>query len=278
MTRLLNPIVLAFALSTLAFADASAQGIRHSLGTGDCSPLSIQLGLGVEAEPEYVGARTIRRSASPEINLSYRTESLGTIALGTEVGGLLWAPLETPFFSAGMMVSYDSGRKDGPKGSGHRPGGARLRGMGSIGGAAAYGGFVSATIEGLELSAYALKTPSGRGSGGAQGTLSLTVPIMARHGVEMSLEASLNAADRRYMQAYFGVDALQSERSGLRRHAAAGGLKSAGATLEVSYALSKAWTLHGELGAERLMGSAANSPVTERRVQPHESLGLSYRF
>jgi len=269
------------ALATLclfSLLDASAQGLRHAFGNDGDDPFSASLGLAVAAAPEYVGARHIRASAVPEFNVAYRTRDLGRFALGTAAGGLVWLPVETSLVSAGLLLSYDSGRKDGADGDAYRPGGARLRGLGAIRGSVLYGGFASMDLGVVALTAYALKAPSGKGSSGAQGALSLEVPLPAPGGVEMSLSASLSIADRRYMQAYFGVDARQSQRSGLARHEAAGGLKSVGLSVEASHALSKTWHLQGSVGAERLLRSAASSPITERRLQPRAAVGLSYIF
>jgi MipA family protein len=266
------------ALALLSQSGASAQSLRHAFGNDSAADFNASLGLAIAAAPEYVGARHVRASAVPEFNLAYRTRDFGRFAFGTAAGGLVWLPVDTSPVTAGVLLSYDSGRRDGDDGDAYRPGGARLRGMGAIRGSLLYGGFASVDLGPASLTAYALKAPSGKGSGGAQGALSLEVPLPTTGGVEMSLSGNLNIADRRYMQAYFGVDALQSQNSGLARHDAGGGLKSAGLSLEAFYPLSRTWNLQGNVGAEWLMRGAASSPVTERRMQPRAALGMSYRF
>ena len=266
------------ALGLFSVMDVSAQGLRHAFGKDDDARFAASLGLAIASTPEYVGARHLRTSAVPEFNLSYRSDDLGSFAFGTAAGGLVWLPVQTPSVSAGLLLSYDGGRRESAGGNAYRAGGARLRGMGDIRSSVLYGGFASMDLGGVALTAYALKAPSGKGSGGAQGALSLELPLADAAGFEMSASINLNLADLRYMQAYFGVDALQSQRSGLNRYQAAGGLKSAGLSVEASYALSRTWNLHGVAGAERLLHSAASSPLTERHTQPHAALGLSYTF
>lgn len=270
-----------FAIAALGFfsmLDVSAQGLRHAFGNDESARFAANLGLAVASTPEYIGARHLRTAAVPEFNLSYRSQDLGSFALGTAAGGLVWLPVQSPSVNAGFLLSHDGGRRDSGGANAYRAGGARLRGLGDIRGSLLYGGFVSVDLGALALTAYVLKAPRGKGSGGAQGTLSMELPLADVAGFELSLSASANLADRRYMQAYFGVDALQAQRSGLARHDAAGGLKSAGLSIEASYALSRTWNLHGVAGAERLLRSAASSPVTERRMQPHAALGLGYSF
>jgi len=265
--------VLTLALPESALAQP---GLAARL-TGGKDPFQASIGLGAEYAPEYEGAKKSAAGALPSLDLAYRTESFGSFALGTSVGGLAWIPVQNPIYSLALLVSYDGGRKDDEDGGGLTRGSKRLRGLGDVKGTVLYGGFGSITVADTSVNLVLLKAPSGRGHGGGFGTLSADVPFTLG-GLEFALTPSVNFADRKYMQAYFGVTPLQSQRSGLRVYQAKAGLKSYGLGLSTEVPLDDHWSLFANLAVDRLAGDAAKSPIVERRVQPSFALGVSYGF
>lgn len=101
------------------------------------------------------------------------------------------------------------------------------------------------------------------------------------HGQSWALGASLGAGDARYMQAWHGVTPAQSSQSGYAPFDAAAGLRDA--------ALHAIWrtelqVLNEPVGvfvgasASRLLGSAAQSPLTRQRTHAVFNAGAAWRF
>lgn len=95
----------------------------------------------------------------------------------------------------------------------------------------------------------------------------------------LSIGAQVTYSDDNYTQAYFGVDAGQSELSGLPVYDAGGGVNRAGLAVTAILPLGRGWTSTLIVNLSRQLGDAADSPiVTERgdEFQPFVGLGFSY--
>lgn len=120
---------------------------------------------------------------------------------------------------------------------------------------------------------------------GVTGHESLVAEIGADAVVQASDRLTLNAGPRflfgsdRYAATYFGVTATESAASGLSAFDAGGGLLSAGVEIGATYQFNDDWGLRGAIGYERLMGDAADSPITAQgsRTQGSASLTLTRR-
>ena len=147
----------------------------------------------------------------------------------------------------------------------------RLRGWGDVGLGAnvrLFGSYL--------LGPVAVIADARRQLGAGNGTLisaglTRNLPI-ARHLIVVPA-ASLTWADARYSRAYFGIDADQSATAlaqgfALPAHAARAGLRDAAVSLFAIVPLDDRWSLQSLVRAEVLLGDAAASPLTERRVQP----------
>ncbi len=93
-------------------------------------------------------------------------------------------------------------------------------------------------------------------SSGETEDLSLIGPIII---------AGLSAdwADDEYTSGFFGVDEMQSVRSGLPQHTAEAGFKSVNLELSVLYPISRSWTVLGFSGYRKLIGDVDNSPIVK---------------
>jgi outer membrane protein len=87
-------------------------------------------------------------------------------------------------------------------------------------------------------------------------------------------------ADENYMQEYFGVGASNVRDSGLRFYNADAGFKDVGFRLAADYQFSQSWSVGAAGQYIRLIGDAADSPVTKRGSEDQLFGGLSvgYRF
>ena len=96
----------------------------------------------------------------------------------------------------------------------------------------------------------------------------------------LSLGPRLGLASSDYLDTYLGVDAEQSAASGLREFDPDGGVSGVGLEVEARYALTPAWSVVANAGYERLVGDAADSPVTDvgSENQFTAGIGVTYRF
>jgi outer membrane scaffolding protein for murein synthesis (MipA/OmpV family) len=95
-------------------------------------------------------------------------------------------------------------------------------------------------------------------------------------GVEIG--ASTTFADNRHMEDYFGVSASQATASGLGAFDAEAGFKRIDLNVGAQWLMSDNWLLIGEAGIGRLVGDAADSPITENNVQGSVFAGVAYVF
>lgn len=67
----------------------------------------------------------------------------------------------------------------------------------------------------------------------------------------------------RYMNTYFGVSGSESNSSGLDDYDASAGFYGVGVELNARYEFAPDWGVEGKVGYERLIGDAADSPITD---------------
>jgi outer membrane scaffolding protein for murein synthesis (MipA/OmpV family) len=92
----------------------------------------------------------------------------------------------------------------------------------------------------------------------------------------LSLHAGLVWANQAWNQAYFGVPA--GSVSGLPVYTAQSGVKDVHLGLNWNWALSSSWLLTNSVKLTHLQGSAANSPLVQRRTSAAFSSALAWRF
>ena len=96
-----------------------------------------------------------------------------------------------------------------------------------------------------------------------------------------SIGPRVTLTDGNYQSAYFGVDPQDAALSGLPAFDADGGLQSVGVTAGYIQQFSPRWGLYSYAKYERLVGAAADSPVTElfgSKDQVSGGVALSYTF
>lgn len=84
--------------------------------------------------------------------------------------------------------------------------------------------------------------------------------------------------DDDFAQTYFGVSSAESGLSGLDVFDAGGGMISAGAKAEATYAINDDWEVIGTLKYEKLQEDAADSPITQSDDQISGSIVLTRRI
>lgn len=233
---------------------------------------------GVFRMPDFEGSRSSRNQPLLGGQATYRSASLGSIEMGSR--GLNWTVAQSPAASAGIGLSMDPGRIDnGDKKLtlvGLRPGSERLAGMGSIGIAPVLSVFGSVKLGPVPVSA-ALKRATGR-QDGTQLDIGAALPWKIGPHAELSFGPAVTWADRNHMQAFFGVTPAQAAASHRTAFAPGAGWKSVQWVFDVDMALSRHWHVTAKLQAKRLLGDAADSPLTEKSTQVGGLLAALYQF
>jgi outer membrane scaffolding protein for murein synthesis (MipA/OmpV family) len=117
-----------------------------------------------------------------------------------------------------------------------------------------------------------------RRGGGGFGDLNFAHEHKSSPDTTWSWGASLSLADGRWMRNYFGVDAGQAAASGYPVYEVRAGVRDMAAFANVRHELSARWLLLGGVSASRLLGSAADSPLTRRSLGWGTNGALAWRF
>lgn len=156
-----------------------------------------------------------------------------------------------------------------------------LIGLGDIDGSVGIGGFFEASAGPWSADITVVPQDAGYSGNG------LLVAFGARYTAQIndrfvvSTGISSSWGDDDYMQGLFGVTSNQAARSGLARFDAEAGFKDVGLQVEASYAIFENWSVEGQVGYQRLLSDAADSPLVDKRGSPDQFralAGVAYRF
>ena len=234
----------------------------------------IALGAGVVSLPKYPGSRARRTEPLPLISLQYGRFFIGGVpGTGTPAGIGLYV-YDDSHWKLGAAVSGDiiKPRKESDD-SRH------LRGLGDINGTVRGNVFASYTLEWFTLrgsASYDLQDHHNRE--GLLGSIEAVARYSPLTKLTLSAGPSVTFGNRRYMQTFFGIDALQSQRSGYAEFAPEGGMTSAGISLGAGYSLSNHWIFAAHVALQRLQGDAARSVIVENKNQNVYAVFTSYNF
>jgi outer membrane protein len=251
------------AVSALAIplaAPALAQDILPpDYASGDAE-LVLELGGGAKVQPAYEGADDYVVTPWPIARLHYlRLPVIGDFGGGPKTG-----------LSFGPSFRYVPARDEDDY--------SELEGMGDVSAAYEFGATLGYRYE--MLRGFVTLRQGFGGHHGLIGEVGLDVIVEPIQKLEVSLGPRVGFADSDYLDTYLGVSAEQSAASGLPEFDPEGGFKSLGLETEARYALTPAWSLVATAGYDRLIGDAADSPVTGfgSENQFNAGLGLTYRF
>ena len=229
-------------------------------------PWSLTLGAGVGYGSLYQGGSERQVFPLPVIEGTYYNWSLG-------FDGLRYRFINTDTFVAGAGLGYDFGREDKKD---NVP--ARARGIGDVDG----GAMASLFAEYRPHELIGLSIDVSQSYGDAD---SLLVTFGAGsefplYGDSLSGNLGISAtwANEDHMRAYYGVNAAQAARTGLRRFNAESGIESVNFSAGVTYMITERWAYSINGGVDVLQGDAADSPIIEDDVQPFIFNTISYTF
>jgi len=228
----------------------------------------VDAGLAVEPRPLWEGSERYRSLVGPVLDIRYKDLAFLSAGEGLGVNFIRGAN-----FRAGIAIGYDLGRLA-------RDDLDHLKGLGDVGTSATVKLFGSYVIsKSLPLVFRGDIRQFTGGAGGLEGDVEIYTPLpgSSEHLV-MFAGPSLTFADRAHLQTLFGVDPNQALASGYENYSAHAGLESAGFGFTAASMINEHWLIIGNLAANRLLGSAADSPITETRLQAVGVLAFAYRW
>jgi outer membrane scaffolding protein for murein synthesis (MipA/OmpV family) len=226
------------------------------------------LGGGAEYKPLYDGASLTRTQGGPVINIRYKDFAFASVGEGLGLN-----LLHGDHYRGGLALCYDLGRLVSND-VGH------LEGLGDIKRAPAIEAFFSyAVSKSFPLVVRADVRQILGGADGMQADLDAFLPLPgSSQKLIMFAGPSFTYADHRYMQKVFGVTTTQSEASGYPVYDAHAGADAAGFGFSGTLFLTQHWFINADTAVNRLLGSASESPITQRRVQHVLALSLAYSW
>jgi outer membrane scaffolding protein for murein synthesis (MipA/OmpV family) len=85
-------------------------------------------------------------------------------------------------------------------------------------------------------------------------------------------------ANAKHQQAYFGIDVAQAQSSGYGVYVPGAGLRDARVNTSITYAINPRSSVTALVSLRRLLGDAADSPLTQDRDAPSAVLVYSVGF
>lgn len=275
----------ALAEETDAEKTAGTRQVSFGLGIPDALDFQGYAGVATGIFPEYEGGddatatvlplADIRqedflfiRGASTNLNDGNATVGWNALNLGYDERG------DRKFrLSTGPLVRYYRGRDEDDSGA--------LNGLGDIDDSVSIGGFLEIRAGGWHADLAAVSRATGETDEGLLMSFrsGYTAHISDRLSIAPGIFASWGDDD--YMQGVFGVNATQAARSGLSRFNAGSGVKDAGIDIRANYEISRNVLVSGEIGYQRLLGDAADSPIVDGAGSPDQFrvlIGAAYKF
>lgn len=228
----------------------------------------VVLGAGAEARPLYDGASLTKIQGGPVINVRYRDTAFASVGEGVGVN-----LLHGDNYRAGILLGYDLGRRVSDDYG-------QLHGLGDIGRAPVAKVFASYAIS--KEFPLVFRADVRQIIGGADGLLAdfgLYMPLPgSSKKLIMFAGPSITYADHRYLQKEFGVTSTQSLASGYPVYDVHSGANAAGIGFSATRFLTDHWLINMDAAVNQLLGSARESPITQRSVQRVIAVSFAYSW
>lgn len=270
-SRKLAALTLAGVLAVgLMAPQAQASGTTVELGTDIPEAPKERIwtvGLGAAAVPDYEGSEDMTVVPIPLVKLidpsGWYVELLGNTLRANLVPSATWR--------LGPMARYRAKRDDVDN--------SKVDKLESVDAAFEVGGFVGFRYGGWSLQVDAATDVANGHEGFLVGATGGYTWQPDRWRIKLSGFTTYASED--YMSAYFGVNAADAARSGLKTYDADAGFKDVGATLVTSYRFTQRWGVTGAVRYAVLIGDAADSPLVEDEGDENQVLVgalVSYTF
>ncbi|MBW1980484.1 MAG: MipA/OmpV family protein [Deltaproteobacteria bacterium] len=240
-SKTLSLLILSlFATAALAFTPPAALAADVSIGAG------------AGVVPDYEGSDDYEVVPVPYLTVKW-DNNMSLDLLGNKAKANL---LPSPTWKLGPIFQYIKQRDNVDDN--------KVDKMKNVGTSLMAGGFLGFHYENWRAGIEAM-TDVNNGNDGSIVRLNGGYSIPFAPVWNLSIGVYTTWADDDYMSSYFGVDRKDAERSGLKRYNADSGFKDVGTTFTLSYSPWQRVSLLGIAGYKRLLGDAADSPVTDDR-------------
>ena len=230
----------------------------------------ITLGAGVASLPKYPGADEQKTRALPMVSVRYGRFFLGGDP-GSGGGGIGVNLYRDDHWQIGTMVSLGAYKVREESDD------ARLRGLGDIDGTTRLGAFAKYT-QGWLSARVSVATDVADNRQGTTAELGVSANWAVSRRLVLSAGPSVTWSDSEHMQTFFGIDALQSQRSGRPQYRAGGGVSSIGFGASARYRFDEHWGLGAFASTAQLQGDAKDSPITQDKTQNVFGVFATYHF
>lgn len=224
---------------------------------------SVFTGLSAAYTPRYDGADEHHVLGGPTIEIRYRDVAFASTGEGIGVN-----LLRGKNHRAGVAMTFDLGRRAVDSDD--------TNGLGNVNMSPELKFFGEYLFFPVVLRADARRALGGHN--GWIGDISAYMPVYGKEKFFVFIGPSVTLADDQYMSRYFGVTPAQSSASGYPTYTAHGGLKSVNAGGSATWLMTDHWVMNVIAGGQRLLGDAADSPLSLDRIQYATTLTLGYQF
>lgn len=169
-------------------------------------------------------------------------------------------------------------RENDTNGFGGRTGSKALKGMGDVKGSATLNVGAEAQLTNVFSVGAHAEIPVSHRENGKQFALGLNAKLLDSQADKVTAGVALQFGEAKYLQTYYGVDARQAARSGYRAFKPEGGMYGTDVSLSWEHRIDAHWSVTSMLGAQRLTGDAAKSPLVRRKTTPTAAVYAAYRF
>lgn len=235
------------------------------------------IGLVGSYAPEYAGADRQRFRLSPgfyvrwgRISFATRSAFVSRSADPGARGGLRIDLSPSERWRIALGLRYDFGRQESSSDT--------LRGLGDVPSTLRVRLGTSYRLDdGWSVGGSMTVDAFGRG-GGNQGDISVGKIWAPTPDTSVGAGLAVGFAGDRYMQSYFGVTPEQAARTGYRAFEPSAGLRDVSMSLNARTDLGHPWAVFYGGSVSRLLGPAAESPLTRQRGAWAINGGVVYRF
>lgn len=228
----------------------------------------VELGVGAAAMPAAMGMKHYRILPGPAIDIRYK--NIAFLSSGEGIGANLFS---FRHISVGGAFTYNMGRS---------PSQDRkvLEGMGTIHPVPEFKIFATTVLsKTFPLTIRMDVRKQLKGSNGYIGDIGAYMPMPgSSEKFFWFVGPTLTVANTRYMTTYYGVNHNQTHSTHYRYYKAYGGIESAGLGVSANYFMTSHFILSASATYARLLGSAANSPITQTDNQAIVALAVLYKF
>ncbi|WP_448661099.1 MipA/OmpV family protein [Sphingomonas sp. CJ20] len=254
-------------LSLAALALLASAGTAHAQSDSDKGPRRTRVSLGPQLSPNFPGSDKV--SLSPLVDVV--TARAGQQFEFEAADESFTIPIiDTPRFSFGPTANLQSSRRRSETGPGINEVGTTLE----------LGAFANVWLA-TPVRVHAELRKGVNGHGGMIANVGLDYVTRDRDRWLFAIGPRVTLTDSKYQDAYFGVSARESAATGLPVYDPGSGVQAVGANATATYQLNARWGLYGFAKYDRMVGDAADSPITRRIGSPNQfsgGLGLSYTF